>query len=87
MYLRDYLRVLGRRWLTVSIVAALAFAATATLVMTPKYTATTRLCFAVEGTGSAAELAQDSSFRRAADDVLCGGGHISTRAGSRHQET
>ena len=64
MELRDYFGVLRRRWLTVAIIAltALALAATATLLMTPKYTATTRLFFGVEGNGSGVELAQGSSF-------------------------
>lgn len=62
--LRDYVGVLRRRWLTVVIVTLLAVAAAAatTLLMTPRYTATTRLFFGVEGTGSAAELAQGSNF-------------------------
>lgn len=64
MELRDYFDILRRRWLTVSIVAlsTLALAAGITLVQTPRYTATTRLFFAVAGTGSATELAQGSSF-------------------------
>ena len=64
MELRDYLGVLRRRWLTVSVITltALALAATATLVMTPQYSAITRLFFGVEGAGSAVELAQGSSF-------------------------
>ncbi len=64
MELRDYLGVLRRRWLTVAIIAllALAAAAAATLMAVPQYTATTRLFFGVEGSGSAADLAQGSSF-------------------------
>lgn len=64
MELRDYLGVLRRRWLTVTVIAlaALALAAALTLAATPKYTATTRLFFGVEGTGSAVELAQGGSF-------------------------
>jgi succinoglycan biosynthesis transport protein ExoP len=62
--LRDYLGVLRRRWLTVTIITlgCLALATAGTLLMTPRYTATTRLFFGVEGTGSAVELAQGSSF-------------------------
>jgi len=62
--LHDYLDVLRRRWITVTIVAliTIAAAAAATLAMTPKYTATTRLFFAVEGSKTATDLAQGSSF-------------------------
>lgn len=62
--LRDYFRILRRRWLVVSIIAltCLAIAGAASLAVTPRYTATTRLFFGVEGTGSAAEMAQGSSF-------------------------
>ena len=64
MELRAYLNILRRRWLMVALVAlsALALAAVVTLLMTPRYTATTRLFFGVEGTGSAADLAQGSTF-------------------------
>lgn len=64
MEFRDYLGVLRRRWLTVSIITlvGLAIAVAATLLVTPRYTATTRLFFGVEGAGSATELAQGSSF-------------------------
>ena len=67
MDLRAYLDVARRRWLTILIVAlaTLALAAGATLLMTPKYTATTRLFFGVQGTGSAVELAQGSTFAEA----------------------
>ena len=64
MELRDYFSVVRRRWLTVSIIAltVVAIASITTLVMTPQYTATTRLFFGVDGTGSATEMAQGSSF-------------------------
>ena len=64
MELRDYLDVLRRRWPTMLVVALAVFALSAlfTVVSTPTYTATTRLFFGVEGTGSAAELAQGSTF-------------------------
>ena len=67
MELRAYFEIFRRRWLTVLIVAlsALALAAAATLLTTPKYTATTRLFFGVQGTGSAVELAQGSTFAAA----------------------
>lgn len=64
MELRDYFGVLRRRWLIVTVITllVLAAAATATLATAPQYTAATRLFFGVETTGSAAELAQGSSF-------------------------
>ncbi len=64
MELRDYLDVARRRWLSAVVIAlvCLALSAAATLLMTPRYVASTRLFFGVEGTGSAAELAQGSSF-------------------------
>ena len=64
MDLHDYLEVLRRRWVSVTIVAlaTIACAAAVTLAMTTKYTATTRLYFAVEGSETATDLAQGSSF-------------------------
>ena len=65
MDLHDYLEVLQRRWVTVTVVAlaTIAVAAAATLAMTTRYTATTRLFFAVESSGTTAtDLAQGSSF-------------------------
>ncbi len=65
MDLHDYLEVLRRRWTSVIIVAlaTVACAAGATLAMTTRYTATTRLYFAVEGNESSlTDLAQGSSF-------------------------
>ena len=64
MELRDYLTIFRRRWVTVAIVTLTCLAAmlAITLLTTPRYTATTRLFFGVEGTGSAAELAQGSTF-------------------------
>jgi len=61
---RDYINILRRRWLSVLIVTltALAGASLITLTMTPKYTATTRLFFAVAGGESVSDLAQGSSF-------------------------
>ena len=64
MELRSYLDILHRRWILVlgAALSGLALAAVVTLLMTPSYTATTRLFFGVEGSGSAAELAQGSTF-------------------------
>jgi succinoglycan biosynthesis transport protein ExoP len=64
MELRDYARILRRRWSSIVIVtlAMVALAATITLVITPKYTATTRLFFAVQGGESVTDLAQGSSY-------------------------
>jgi polysaccharide biosynthesis transport protein len=60
---REYLDILRRRWLSVLIIAlaALAAASVLTLAMPKKYTATTRLFFAVAGE-SVSELAQGSNF-------------------------
>jgi succinoglycan biosynthesis transport protein ExoP len=60
---REYLDILRRRWLSVLIIAlaALAAASLLTLAMPKKYTATTRLFFAVAG-DSVSELAQGSNF-------------------------
>ena len=64
MELRDYVDVLRRRWLSFVLVllAVLAAATAYTLVATPKYTATTRLFFAVQGSGTVTDLAQGSTF-------------------------
>jgi capsular exopolysaccharide synthesis family protein len=60
---REYLDILRRRWLSVLIVALTILAAVSvlTLVMPKKYTATTRMFFAVAG-ASVSELEQGSSF-------------------------
>jgi tyrosine-protein kinase len=59
----DYLDILRRRWLSILVIAltALALTSLVTLMMPKKYTATTRLFFAVAG-DSVADLAQGSSF-------------------------
>lgn len=64
MDLHDYLELLRQRWASVVIVAlaCVAVAAGLTLAMTPSYTATTRLFFAVEASETATDLAQGSSF-------------------------
>ena len=62
--LRDYLEIVRRRWISAAVVALVILAGVsgATLLMTPKYTATTRLFFAVEGSGSVTDLSQGSTF-------------------------
>ena len=64
MELRDYLEILRRRWTSVVIVALAVLGATSayTWLAAEKYTATTRLFFAVQGTESASDLAQGSTF-------------------------
>src|SRR5690625_2604863 len=64
MDLGDYVNVLRSRWLTVVSVALLTIAATAaaTLLMTPQYTSSTRMFFAVQGGESVSDLAQGSTF-------------------------
>src|SRR5690625_793277 len=64
MDLGDYVNVLRSRWLTVVSIALLtiASAAAATLLMTPQYTSTTRMFFAVQGGESVSDLAQGSTF-------------------------
>ncbi len=64
MELGDYLDVLRSRWLTVAVTTLLVLAATAaaTLLMTPQYTSSTRMFFAVQGGESFSDLAQGSTF-------------------------
>lgn len=64
MDISDYLSVLRRRWVTLvaTALAVLALASAVTLTSTPRYTAAAQLFFGVEGSGSATELAQGSSF-------------------------
>ncbi|MEE6283182.1 polysaccharide biosynthesis tyrosine autokinase [Georgenia sp. MJ170] len=64
MELGDYFRVLRNRWLSVLSVALVVLAATAaaTLLMTPQYTSSTRMFFAVQGGESVSDLAQGSTF-------------------------
>lgn len=64
MELREYLDVLRRRWVSVVVVTLVMVAAASalTLATTPRYTATTRLFFAVEGGQSVTDLAQGSTF-------------------------
>ena len=64
MELRDYFEILRRRWLTAIVTALVVLAATSaiTLLMPQKFTAATRLFFAVQGTESVTDLAQGSTF-------------------------
>ena len=64
MELRDYVEILRRRWMSVVILAlaGLALGSVISLAMTPVYTATTRLFFAVAGSESVTDLAQGSTF-------------------------
>lgn len=64
MEAHDYARILHRRWRTVLIIGLIVVIAVvgATLLLTPRYTATTRLFFAVQGSQSATDLAQGSTF-------------------------
>ena len=64
MELTDYLRVLRERWVSVALVAfvTLAVVAVVTFVMTPQYTSTTRMFFAVQSGESVSDLAQGSTF-------------------------
>lgn len=62
--LSDYLRILRKRWLIIVIVTlvGLASAATATLLTTPRYEASTQVFVFVPTTGTVGELAQGGSF-------------------------
>jgi succinoglycan biosynthesis transport protein ExoP len=66
MELREYLHILRRRWVSVSVfvvaLAVLLAVAAVTFSMTKQCTATTRLFFAVSGTETVTELAQGSTF-------------------------
>lgn len=64
MELGDHLHVLRTRWLTITAIAlaTLAAAAVATLLMTPQYTSSTRMFFAVQGGESVSDLAQGATF-------------------------
>ena len=64
MELRDYFDILRRRWLSFTLVllVVLAAATAYTLAATPRFTSTTRLFFAVQGSGTVTDLAQGSTF-------------------------
>lgn len=62
--LRDYIKVLRKRWRFVALLAllALAGAAAASLLATPQYEARTQLFVSTQAAGSASDLLQGSSF-------------------------
>jgi succinoglycan biosynthesis transport protein ExoP len=62
--LRDYLRILRKRWIVISAITLLgvAAAAGATIAMTPKYEASSLVYVQVQSSGTVGELAQGSSF-------------------------
>ena len=64
MELRDYISVLRKRWLLVTLLTVLcvAGATAATFAMTPKYEASTQLFVSTQGSGDATQLLQGSSF-------------------------
>lgn len=64
MELRDYLRVLRKRWTLIVAMALLGIAAGAgaTIISTPMYQASTLVYIQVQSAGSVGELAQGSSF-------------------------
>lgn len=67
MELRDYLRILHKSWIlvTASLLIGIAAAAGASLLMTPKYEATTQLFVSVRGdTQGTGDLVQGSNFAR-----------------------
>src|SRR4051812_4142094 len=67
MDLRGYLKVLQRRWISILVItlATLAVTASITFLLTPKYTASTRLFFGVQAAQSGSDLAQGSTFAEA----------------------
>ncbi|WP_375423626.1 polysaccharide biosynthesis tyrosine autokinase [uncultured Friedmanniella sp.] len=64
MELTELVRIVRRRWLSLALcmLACLAASSALTLVVTPRYTATTQVVFAVEGGQSVTDLAQGSNF-------------------------
>jgi len=62
--LADYLRILRKRWLVIVVLTlvGIAASATATLLMTPQYRATTQVFVYVPNSGTVGELAQGGSF-------------------------
>jgi succinoglycan biosynthesis transport protein ExoP len=62
--LRDYFRILRKRWalITASTLVGVALAAGLTIAMTPKYEASTLAYVQVQSSGSVGELAQGSTF-------------------------
>ncbi|WP_345762848.1 polysaccharide biosynthesis tyrosine autokinase [Diaminobutyricibacter sp. McL0608] len=70
MELRDYLRILHKNWILIAVCALLGVAVAAgySLVVTPKYQATTELYVSVRAgdTGATTDLVQGTSFARQA---------------------
>ncbi len=64
MELRDYLRILRKRWVAILVLAALGVggAATVSILSTPRYEASTLVFVYVQSAGTVGELAQGSSF-------------------------
>lgn len=64
MELRYFLKVIRKRWVsvTVGLLVTVALASAAMLLATPRYTATTRMFFGVQGGQSVTDLAQGSTF-------------------------
>ncbi len=62
--LRDYVRVVRKRWLLIVLLtlAGVAGAATASILSTPRYQASTLVFVAVQSSGQVSELAQANSF-------------------------
>jgi succinoglycan biosynthesis transport protein ExoP len=62
--LRDYLRILRKRWVVILALTLLgvSVAAGATILMTPKYQASTLVYIQVQSSGTVGELAQGSTF-------------------------
>ena len=77
MYLGQYLQVLRRRWVSVVItmLVMIGTAALVTVILPTKYTATTRLLFAVHG-DSVSDLAEGTSFAERQMSSVCGGGPV-----------
>lgn len=67
MSLRDYLKVLRQRWVSVAVPAVLCTVAAAVLSLsaTPTYTSTASLFFSLQNGNTANELAQGSNFTQA----------------------
>lgn len=64
MDLRDYLRILRKRWMVIVafVLISVAAAATVSLLVTPKYEATTQVFVFVQSSGNAADLSQGNVF-------------------------
>jgi succinoglycan biosynthesis transport protein ExoP len=62
--LRDYIRILRKRWIVIiaMTLVGLASSATATIATTPKYEASTLVYIQVQSSGTVGELAQGSTF-------------------------